>query len=270
MNQPIDPYLDSQYDNRAAVKNHQRYFDIWRQDSEIAREAIHFDCDIPYHNHSRTLLDIARPEKPATGIFLFIHGGYWQAMDKSFFSFMANKICKDNETLVLINYGLCPDVPLSEIIIHCRLALIWVWKNRSKLAEPQARLTLCGHSAGGHLIADLLTSPWSELLPDSIDDFIKHAISISGLFDLQPLVKTRVNTALSLDIEKAKTLSPIFRQPNISCSMDLIVGEMESEQYHYQSQNLDSVWRGGPVETRLIVLPEQHHFSIINPALNIY
>ena len=56
-----------------------------------------------------------------------------------------------------------------------------------------------GHSAGGHLAACLMATDWRSFDPALPENLVKAAYTISGLFDLGPLVKTSVNGALELD-----------------------------------------------------------------------
>ncbi|MCB1755780.1 MAG: alpha/beta hydrolase [Gammaproteobacteria bacterium] len=266
----IDPELETQYNNRAAVADHADYFEHWRKTSIAFRQSRRAETDIPYGDHARNRLDIFRPQGEARGLFLFIHGGYWQAMDKSSFSWLAGPVNRRDETLITINYGLCPAVSMATLVEHVRLALLWVYRNRQTLAGPSAKLTLCGHSAGGHLVAELLSTDWQGSAPFIADGFIHKAIPISGLFDLRPMVKTSINQALSLDARSADLFSPLLRQPTIACDLELWLGALESQEYHRQSSSLLTAWRDSMPDSRMTSLPGKHHFSVLEAVLDRY
>ncbi len=264
----IDHYLESQYNNRAAVADHALWFDRWQSDSEQTRLKGSDEFNLAYGNHPRNRLDILKPAVQAEGIFLFIHGGYWQAMDKSSFSFLAKHVNASAMTLVVINYGLCPEVRLEQIIEHVRAALRWICDHSQTLAQKGAKLIICGHSAGAHLIAELLCTDWEKIDPRLACGFIHKAIAISGLYDLRPLVKTTINHALNLDENQAHQLSPAFRQPLLRCEIELCVGSLESHQYHWQSEHLRDRWKAFMPESELNVYPGHHHFSVLNAVLD--
>lgn len=63
-----------------------------------------------------------------------------------------------------------------------------------ELAKFERPLVMSGHSAGGHLAAGMLATEWRALDAALPQDLITAVYSISGLFDLGPLVPTSVNT----------------------------------------------------------------------------
>ena len=134
---------------------------------------------------------------------VYIHGGYWQALDGSFFSHLAGGLNAHGIDVAIPSYDLCPAVSVGEIIAQMRMAT-------RELAQVRKPLVICGHSAGGHLAAWMLATDWRELDPSLPADLVIAAYTISGLFELVPLVETSINTALRLDHAAAIAASPLF------------------------------------------------------------
>jgi arylformamidase len=129
-------------------------------------------------------------------------------------------------------------------------------------------IVAAGHSAGGHLAACLLATDWSMVDPGLPKDVVTAAYAISGLFDLEPLVGTSVNTALKLDREEARRLSPLHWKAPADGVLDAIVGEAESDEYHRQSDTVAAAWAAHGVATTYQVVPGANHFTVIAPLVN--
>src|SRR6202023_3959541 len=123
---------------------------------------------------------------------MFVHGGYWRSLDPSMFSQMARGLNSHGVAVAVAGYDLCPQVTIADIIEQIRHACLFLW------LRTERRMMVYGHSAGGHLAAAMLATPWHTLYPKTPADLVGAAYSISGLFALTPLTKTRMATALPL------------------------------------------------------------------------
>ncbi len=173
---------------------------------------------------------------------LFVHGGYWQATDRSLYSHLAAGLLGNGVAVALPSYDLCPDVTLAEIGAQLRQAAAFL---HTRLARPMLAI---GHSAGGHLAACLLAA---GLAP--------AALSLSGLFDLAPLTRTSINAALRLDAAEAARLSPAL-WPRPAGRIHAVVGGAEGTEYERQSRTIAEAW-GGTWES----VAGEDHFSLIAP-----
>ena len=127
----IDPaWLDTQYNNRARIPEALGILDKWAQASALAREKSPAAVlDVPYGPGSKETLDIFPSTAANAPVLVFIHGGYWRALDKSDASFLAPAFVQAGATVVVPNYALCPVVSVEHITLQMVRALAWVHRN---------------------------------------------------------------------------------------------------------------------------------------------
>jgi len=264
----IDPYLEQQYNNRAAVPEHSQFLQDWLQRSEALRaRASHARLDVPYGERDRMLLDIFPATQANAPVHLFAHGGYWQALSKDSFSFLAEHFNAAGECAVIINYDLCPAVDLDTIIAQIRQALRWVYRHIGEYGGDPSNMQASGHSAGAHLIACLMTDDYAEMGLRALP--LKKVNAISGLYDLTPLVSTSTNQGLGLNATKARLASPVLHTVTTDlscCALDLYVGEQESEEYWLQSNRLRDHWQS-LCQCQIYLIEGCHHFSVLDGFL---
>ena len=243
--------LEAQYNNRAAVPDHPALMAAWKAQAEAARAA-HPPTLIRYGPGEREVMDLfeAGPDAP---VALFIHGGYWQALDKNWFSGIAPAMLANGVSLAVASYDLCPTVRLARIVGQMREATGVLRERTDK------RPMVFGHSAGGHLAACMLSEGRASA-----------ALAISGLFDLEPVVPTSINAALGLNRLEARALSPIhWPAPNGGAPggtvLDCVVGADETAEFIRQSRDMAVAWAAKGAQTRFEVLPGLNHFTVLSP-----
>ncbi|MES9936574.1 MAG: alpha/beta hydrolase [Sedimenticola sp.] len=255
--------LQAQYSARAAVPEHPQIFDRWQESSARYRAQARCTLDLAYGSSPREKLDLFLPERDNAPILLFIHGGYWQAMDKGFFSFLASPLVDHGVAVAIMNYDLCPDVTLDTIARQARGAVAWLWAEGKGHGLDRDRLHVAGHSAGGQLTAMMMATRWNELPGDIPADVITSGLSISGLFELEPLIHTAINEPLGLDLESARRNSPLLMEPATHAPLVLAVGGSESEEFHRQSRALSQAWGARGVPTSMLEVPGLNHFTMV-------
>jgi arylformamidase len=251
---PID--YEVEYNNRARVPENPALISGWARDAAAYRER-HTARRISYGTGARHTIDLFAGDRDGP-VVVFIHGGYWQALDGSFFSHLAGGLNAHGLSVAIPSYDLCPGVTVKEIVGQMRAAS----RELAKLGRP---LVISGHSAGGHLAACLLATDWAVLDPSLPPDLIRAAYAISGLFDLVPLVGTTINNALHLDAASAEAISPLFWPTPVRGSLDAVVGENESAEYFRQSRTVAERWGAAGLATRFGVVPGANHFTAIAP-----
>lgn len=256
--------LEVQYNNRAAVPEHAEIAGNWAQDSADIRQNAACQLDLSYGSRTREKIDLFQCGTPLSPLLIYVHGGYWQRMNKSDYSFVCKEFLNKDINVALVGYDLCPSVTLGEIVQQIRNACVWLWKNTGKLDFDQDSIFISGHSAGGHLSAMALATAWQKLDASLPPVVIQGGIAISGLYELQPLRYTSINDALSLDSDSANQYSPIFLSPPSSIRLLLSVGALESSELRRQSQSLSKNWQGKVSKLISLEVPSVNHFTILD------
>ncbi|MDP1913019.1 alpha/beta hydrolase [Brevundimonas sp.] len=245
---------EAEYNNRARVPDHPAVMQRWRETADAARSA-HPPVGIAYGRGPREVMDLFEAA-PGAPVAIFLHGGYWQSLDKDWFSGLAPALLAHGVSLAIPSYDLCPAVRLGAILRQVRSAVETVRERTG------ARPVVFGHSAGGHMAACMLSEGRASA-----------AVAISGVFDLRPLIPTSLNAALDLDEREAAALSPIhWPVPNGSTPggtlLDCIVGADESPEFLRQSRRMADHWAAQGVETCYEALPGLNHFTVLDPLFN--
>ncbi|HNJ44950.1 MAG TPA: hypothetical protein PLA33_02365, partial [Ottowia sp.] len=79
--QPDTQWLERMYNNLRRVPDHGDYFARWAAESALVRRSLPCQLDLPYGDAAGETLDAFPAERPRSPIVVFIHGGYWKAMD---------------------------------------------------------------------------------------------------------------------------------------------------------------------------------------------
>lgn len=239
----LDPaWLDLQYNNRARVPEHPQILERWAIASEYARAHGSRRIDVAYGSTPAQTLDVFPTPRANAPVLVFIHGGWWRTLDKSDQSFVAPAFNQAGALVVIPNYALCPAVTIETIALQLTRALIWTYRNAALYGGDPQRIVVAGHSAGGHLAAMLLSCDWRAIDPRLPARLVRGALSISGLFDLEPIRHTPfLKGDLRLTPASVQRLSPV-RFPRPSGPLYATVGALESEEFLRQNQSIRDAW----------------------------
>jgi arylformamidase len=115
--------------------------------------------DIPYATaHERQVLDVYAPDgAKSLPVVFWIHGGGWQAGNKSMVGVKPKAFTEAGFVFVFINYRLLPTVDMDALTNDVATALGWVHKTIATYGGDPTRLLVMGHSAGGQLAALMCT-----------------------------------------------------------------------------------------------------------------
>jgi len=255
----IDDWDDA-YANGAHIDGAADYPPKWAAaaaDFRAARSAEgRAQLDIAYGPGERHRLDLFRPRGDSAGLMLFVHGGYWRAFDKSTWSHLAAGAIETGWSVAMPSYDLAPQVAISEITAQIARAI----EKAGSLVDGPIRL--CGHSAGGHLVTRMicLDAP----LPPRIQQRVERVVSISGLHDLRPLLKTAMNQDFRMDLAEAEAESAALKRPIEGVELVCWVGSDERPEFIRQSDLLANIWTGCGLETTAVQAPGRHHFDVID------
>ncbi|MBK1868218.1 alpha/beta hydrolase [Aestuariivirga sp. YIM B02566] len=254
----IEDWNDA-YTNGAHIAGGDAYPGRWAEAAAAFRDGIgaigSMKLDLSYGAQPRNKLDLFLPTEKPWGLFVFVHGGYWMRFDKSHWSHLAEGAVRRGFAVAMQSYTLCPDIGIAGIAREVAEAVSFAAR------EVEGPIYLAGHSAGGHLVSRLMAAP--ALLPEEVQRRIAHVVSISGLHDLRPLMKTTMNETLKIEAVDALAESPALLEPLPSTRITCWVGAAERAEFIRQNALLANVWRGLGAATAEIVEANRHHFDVI-------
>lgn len=259
--------LRQQYDPRIAVIDHESWKYQWVIASAAARARLAGRDDIPYGTTAGQTLDVFPGPRPGAPINIFIHGGFWRFLDKRDHTLVAEAVVAADGTAVLINYDLCPTVPLAEVIRQCRAAVAWVYAHATELGGDRDRITVSGHSAGGHLTAMVAAEGWGAAfgLPPGA---VKGATMASGVFEMDPLLLVPGGEELKMTPATLASLSPQANLPDVAIPLVIGVGGCEPPEWHRQAQTYAASARARGSRVEVIVPELDNHYSILLSLAN--
>ena len=245
--------LDAAYNNSAAVKNSPNLVAKWESLGEIVRKKVNARLNIKYGPLPRNRIDYFAASEKNAPLFVFIHGGYWQRNSKETFSFVSEGPIASGINVAVVGYTLAPDATLTQIVDEIRTALDSLYQQAPELGFDPERIHVGGWSAGGHLAAMAAHHP-----------HVKSVLSISGIFDLEPIEKTYINEKLQLSPTEIKTLAPIINISPRKIPYLLFVGSDELSELRRQSDEFSIALQQADINVELIVPKGRNHFTILD------
>ncbi len=252
--------MERQFDPRQAVPDHER----WGLEREVAsrnnRERLKSTLNVPYGNSPRQVIDIFPSEKPDAPVLVYVHGGYWVRGGKDHNCHFVDLFGEAGVTVALVEYDLCPDVSVTDIVRQVRSAIGWVYKNISAYGGDPEKIYICGVSAGGHLVTMALAHDWeNEGLPRHI---IKGCVAISGVYDLDAVLHVSVNEQIRLNPHTARENSPFIHPPLSNAPLVVAVGGGEPEGWKQMSRDLYELGNKRGVNCEYLEVPDANHFML--------
>ncbi len=269
----LDPaWLDLQYNNRARVPEHTDVLQRWAVASERSREGLSRRLNVAYGSGPNETLDVFPATSAQAPVLVFIHGGWWRAMDKSEHSFVAPTFVNAGAMVVVPNFALCPGTPeqpvgIQTIVMQLVRALAWTYRNAALYGGDPKRIVVAGHGAGGHLAAMMLSCQWKSVAPDLPAQLVKSALAISGVFDLLLLREAPfLKDTLKLTPAAVRKLSPaLFPRPK--GKLYAVVGANESEEHLRQTALIQQAW-GPKVVPVCEGVPGANHFEVLHDLVD--
>lgn len=247
---------DDTYANGAYIADAEGYPPRWAAKAQAFRAAFRArdkcQLDVPYGPHDRERFDLFLPDAAPRGLVVIVHGGYWLAFDKSWFSHLAAGAIARDFAVAVPSYVLAPEVPIAMITQQIASAI-----NTASGMIP-GPIHLAGHSAGGHLVTRMLCSDitWPGCFPARI----ARVVSISGVHDLRPLRNTEMNANFKMDATGAAAESPLLHKDHLPIPVVAWVGGDERPVFIEQSQWLARDWQNADV----MIESGKHHFDVID------
>lgn len=258
-----DPDMEMQYNNRANVPEHPALLAEWAAKSAAWCAEAKTMRTLVYGDSDAETLDLFLADAESAPVHMYIHGGYWQANSKKSSNFVARPLVEAGIHVAVVDYGLCPDVTIDEIGEQCRWALALLYRGVRGFGGDPDNITVSGHSCGGQLVGMVMATDWAEFGPDLPRDLVKGGVSVSGLFDLAPLIGTSINDKVGMDAESARRNSPLFMEPSSNAPLALYWGGDETGAFAWQSESMAAAWGAKGVETVAKAISGANHFTVL-------
>jgi arylformamidase len=243
---------DDAYANSAHIKGSEAMPARWTAEAVAYRaNGLRIDEDVSYGRAPRETFDLIWPDGPPLGLAVFVHGGYWLATDKSMWTAFADGARARGWAVCLPSYTLAPDARISQITQQIGAAIACA---AAMVAGP---IRLAGHSAGGHLVTRM------NCEDQPFVDRLEHTLSISGVHDLRPLMRTKMNDKLGLVRTEADLESPVLLRPHGGARVTAWVGSHERPEFIRQARLLAMMWDGLGANTQVHLDQGHDHFSVI-------
>jgi arylformamidase len=253
--------LDIEYNARATTPEVESIIAAYRTRTDAAKAALSWSTQA-YGPTEPERLDIY-PAAEGAPVLVFIHGGYWRALDSADAGSMAPGFVAAGACVVSVNYTLAPAATLDRIVDECRRALAWVHDNIARFGGDPARIHVAGSSAGGHLAAMLLAPGWQAALnlPERV---VAGATLLSGLFDLTPIPHTHINAWMALDAPAAARNSPALLPPPTGLPVVLAYGDTETAEFKRQTTDFKRALQGAGCAAEIVPpRPGSNHFDLV-------
>lgn len=238
----------------------------WVARSEAAKADMPCTLDIRYGEGERQKLDVYSCSDADAPVLVYLHGGYWQRGDKSIYAFLAKSFVEAGVNTVVVGYDLCPQVTIARIVEEAREAIAHIWRNAGELGLNRDRITVMGHSAGGHLTQMMMGTDWPAYDDDLPRDLIKAGLPVSPLSLLEPVRRTQgLNVGIRMDEAEAEAQSPmIHHHPLTDAPQLVVVGGAETDEFQRQARMYAEAFTNDTRSIDLYIVPDVDHFDELN------
>ncbi|KAJ8367536.1 hypothetical protein AAFF_G00315090 [Aldrovandia affinis] len=235
---------------------------VLREGTERARSATQTLLNVPYGERDGEKLDVYVPTTSSLDLplVIYLHGGYWQFLSKEESGFLALPLVQKGVVVVAVGYETAPKGDMDLMVSQVRRSVVSIIQQYSHIRG----LYLCGHCAGAHLAAMVLSTDWSQY---SLTPHIRGAVLVSGVYDLLPMLSSDVKEPLKLTVEGAERNSPSRLVPRLKesspdCDIMVAMAQNDSPDFRKQSEEYFRALDGSGLKVTLEDVPDTDHFSI--------
>ncbi|MTH76806.1 alpha/beta hydrolase [Paracoccus aestuariivivens] len=251
---------DLAYNNTANIPDGGSWPARWVEPAEAFRNRLQAAgrarLGLSYGPKPRNLYDLFLPEGASKGLVVYVHGGFWMGLDRSYWSHLAAGPLAHGFAVAMPQYTLCPESRISGITREIGAAIT------AAAGQVAGAVVLVGHSAGGHLVSRMACQ--DSPLDLDLRSRLAHIVSISGLHDLRPLCQTFRCEPLGLIGDEVVNESPALQSPLDGTRLTCWVGAMETSEFRRQSSLLANIWCGLGASTALVEEADRHHYNVID------
>lgn len=258
--------MEFQYNPRVTVPEYPELAKVRAAQARKVRESAKSWLNLPYGTSAREKLDIYAADNPRGPVLVFIHGGYWRSGSKEDNCNFVPTFTRRGATVAMVEYDLCPQVTVADIVRQTRAAIAWVYRNIRNYGADPGKIFVSGHSAGGHLTAMALAHDWTK---DGLPaDLIKGAVATSGVYDLEMVMKISVQEQVRMTPELARAHSPLLHPPLVKSPLVVAVGSEEPQGWQQMSQDYFEYCRQNGMSAEYLVEPGANHYTMSEHLLD--
>jgi len=215
-------------------------------------------------------LDIFRAAAANAPVNVFVHGGAWRRNKAADYALQAEPLIRAGAHAVIVDFINVEQSggDLFPMYEQVRRALAWAWRNADSFGGDRARFYISAHSSGSHLAACVLTRGWRE--EDLPQDFCKGALLLSGMYDLEPVRRSKRSTYVKFTDAMVERLSAQRHLDGLHTPLVLAYGTCETPEFQRQTQGFFAAVRGLEKPAELIVGEAYNHFELLETLANPY
>ena len=248
--------LDLQYTN--LVTDHDRDTQQALQARSGAFAEARADArDLAYGDDPADRFDVYRATSTSNPAIIFAHGGQWQRGNPAATSAWAEAVLSHGVSLIAGTFPMIPQVRLPDIVDHLTALVRHVRANAKDHGIDPTRLCIAGHSSGAHLAAAVLV----RLANEGDLDGIVCGLTVSGNYDLRPLMLSYRREYLELSEEETTALSPLLTLDKKLPPTMVVHGGDESDEFKHQASTFHAALEK-QTETGLHIVPGANHFAV--------
>lgn len=261
-------YFDPQYVLRKTLPSFMEDVARWQELSQDECFTAHEHFVESYGQHPRQTFEVfkAKPGEQGRGLAIFIHGGFWRAMEREQSRFMATPFLERGIDCVVMEYRLMPEFRLADLVDDTVSALAHIAKI-SKSAKLSNNRIIAGHSAGAHLALYGTDQAKAQGLSQPNDALLL----LSGVFDIFPVSETGIGDELKMPREELSRWSMYSGVSSNSQPTNFVVGGDETDDFKRQTY-LGSQMLGSGNDENIYIVDGANHLTVLtqlaqNPEL---
>jgi len=215
-------------------------------------------------------LDIFRAAAANAPVNVFVHGGAWRRNKAADYALQAEPLIGAGAHAVIVDFINVEQSggDLFPMYEQVRRALAWTWRNADSFGGDRARFYISAHSSGSHLAACVLARGWRE--EDLPQDFCKGALLLSGMYDLEPVRRSKRSTYVKFTDAMVERLSAQRHLDGLHTPLVVAYGTCETPEFQRQTQDFFAAVRGLEKPAELIVGEAYNHFELLETLANPY
>jgi arylformamidase len=253
--------IDAAYNPLSTVADPDAMFRAWFERSASTAADLPCRLGMKYGPTCAEHCDVF-PAGAGAPILVFVHGGYWRRFSARDHDFVAGPLVDAGITTVVMNYALCPSVTLDEIVRQTRASIAWAFSHAGEFGADRDRLTISGHSAGGHLVAMAAATDWAGEY-DLPANMVKGVVAVSGLFDLGFVPYSYLQPKVQASWDQVRRLSPQRHLPQAALPLLVAVGGDEPAEFRRQSRDYHAALRGAGLASTYLEPPGKDHLTVL-------